>query len=711
MWYIQIPLPLRHANMTPERELCSQILRRGLLPLPSPNGHMPQDPHMTWASCEPILGLSSNPPGYIVNSAPVAPFGRLFRKTFGKTTTTYCILSLRQDIKLVPPHPGHRPPEFNDYCHPDSIFTDASHGAYDFRRYPQAYDSRRPWMGYHTFMSEVETSNAELLRQYPEYRNTVDYFDFAGMQPNLQGGSWKKDLLKQLYERRSGLEVWFCNVLSSLGDPSGSVLKAEYGDTLPFFDEGDFQDIDRWSCWSDGRDALGRTLRYTSELLALVRWFPEMRRQAGCLRSLTDQSPECSCECAKVSKKYMGVWVGTVPSREHWHFLWYSNLPLFGLFILPKNHPICRQQIPQGEFHGNEHYRSDAFPSVLPHSVMAPARPIPTAYSHHTRFGSYSFVSTRITQESRPSPVWEHPWQTLEVVNSPPSAQFHSPINYYLPYSSYLFLDRRIIMSLQSPEEDWERRCLERWREIALSLRPPGMVRHVEEDRLAEVHPLEQFIPSRRTSDGLTKRFFTEESDGPFYWLSKKHVGRKSANRGTYGDEFSLSTPNDSLFSFEPWPKVRDLAPFKKDKESWIEYLTANRDKRIYLEKPPTEDMLVLVDKVNIPPPAVPVSRLPGESTASAVNRLYMAVSRHFFFGHGTILTNYRWRYQKMAHSSQPHARIIYLLRNIPAQPLLHYPHFATVYSVLQQSTLLNKHILTLCSQKTVLVGNRAVVL
>jgi hypothetical protein len=72
-----------------------------------------------------------------------------------------------------------------------------------------------------------------------------------------------------------------------------------------------------------------------------------------------------------IDPSYLGVWIGTVTMSADWQFLMDSLLPLFGLFIIPKNHQLYSHAV-QGSLDNDEFYQTDP---VVHYFCL-----IPTAY-------------------------------------------------------------------------------------------------------------------------------------------------------------------------------------------------------------------------------------------------------------------------------------------------------------------------------------------
>lgn len=292
----------------------------------------PGDPHTIWKNTTPAPDLLSLPsPHLLERLVPNQCAGRVIRLETGwpnQQQATYAMLSLRSQIKRVPPHPGIRPSELSEWAHPYITTSDGTHGLYESSRYPQVFDHRRPWLGFHQF-------NAPPSSRPVSIQNPVEYFDFSGVGDDLDGGNWIQPKLLRLLQYRDEAEENLVRALKSIGDPRGEVLCTHFGPSLPFFNKWQGPDQTRWTCWTVGRHTVAHTSRYINELGAIARWIHEIsrqRRQPG--------------RPASVDSSLQGMWIGTIKREEDWAFVLNSPIPLFGLFVLSPQHPLYTQAQP-----------------------------------------------------------------------------------------------------------------------------------------------------------------------------------------------------------------------------------------------------------------------------------------------------------------------------------------------------------------------------
>jgi hypothetical protein len=323
-----------------------------------PGEWIPLDPHEYWLNTKPSIGLSMLPPQAVQDLLPLDILHGRFvenkkqRPDSSGMPNPYALVSLRKSVKRVPPHPGLRPPELGEYTAPHAIYFDGSGGPYERRRIPQEYSQECPWGGFHGFVAILDPSECPV-----EHWDVADFFDFNSIRGNAFEGDWIIPNISKLLDRRTDAEILFADTLQ-MNSPCVDVLREEFGTSLPFLDNLEMDEVHTWKCWMDGRDAIGRTLRYVAEVFAMVHWLKEVKRQGeGASPSVT--SPD----------KFMGVWVGDVCTEEAWTFLIHSPLPLYALFSVANTHPLHRTAMEHGlgqSLDADEQYRLDSFTSALP---------------------------------------------------------------------------------------------------------------------------------------------------------------------------------------------------------------------------------------------------------------------------------------------------------------------------------------------------------
>jgi hypothetical protein len=515
-----------------ERDWLSRIFRS-----PCPKDYPgkkwePADTHGPWRYTIPAPGFVRAPSLEIRRSWSLALHGRIIKQEIGGGSFQhYAMISLRKDIPFVPPHPGIRPSEVNEFVHPDYVFNDGSVGPFDLTRYPQEYDHRRPWGGFHRPPRGIKDPFRKL-----ESHNPTEFFRWDGYQENNgRGGRWDMEKLDELLQQRQSVEAWLKYILAMTNDPDGIRLAAEFGPALPYFDALARTDIQGWSSWAQGRDAVGRTCRYVSELYAIGFWLEEVRRQAS---ETTQAAP---------SMDALGVWVGSIASDEAWEFLSRSPLPLYALFSLSPDNPLASEALP-GSLHGDEYFRTNAF--------LARFAGIPSAYEPNFYSGC-----------NRPS--WsERPPQPQRLPGSfPKDFKVLAPrgrvltfcaLQWDLPFLSYPFLDpciKRFPGNGSTPQEMDVRRRIQKIHKCSTHpIRPSSVVAGSQ----MPVHPMALHLPRRPSSLGNQKRIFIERDELGYRWPVP--VGRASFKTvtNTYRHLHDLGN-GDWLASDHPWPKLVDV--------------------------------------------------------------------------------------------------------------------------------------------------------
>jgi hypothetical protein len=151
----------------PGYEILSHLFRPAI-PLDHPSASWdPGDPHTPWRMISPCVGLATTPPIPAISMMFASEYtGRLIRFQIGgpqREERAFAMVSLRPSVRRVPPHPGIRPPELEEFCHPFFILSDGTHGPYQASRYPQEFDPHRPWIPFHLFPKHEHDFNMEFL--------------------------------------------------------------------------------------------------------------------------------------------------------------------------------------------------------------------------------------------------------------------------------------------------------------------------------------------------------------------------------------------------------------------------------------------------------------------------------------------------------------------------------------------------------------------
>jgi hypothetical protein len=258
----------------------------------------------------------------------------------------FAMFPLCPKYRHVPPYPGLAPETFEEWAHPSTCFSDGGLGRWDPRRYPQLWNPRKPWLGYHP----NNDNNS--------YRFSVlDFWYWNDTLNPLAGGHWDRTAIERLFGEREEVEERLHRLA---GARSHGVLSSRPYD-LPYFDRLDERDTIRWKTFREGRDALGRTIRYVAELGALCTWLwlkldIISQQQKG---MWPPKEPPLSA-----SSNYLGVWAATINSSDDWQEILHNRLPIFMIFSIPPEHPLTTLVRP-GNLDADERYRQNHFDASL----------------------------------------------------------------------------------------------------------------------------------------------------------------------------------------------------------------------------------------------------------------------------------------------------------------------------------------------------------
>jgi hypothetical protein len=549
-----------------------------------------------------------------------SPAGRVFAPPVidGKAVmTTFAIVSLRTEVDIIPPYPGVRPDHLlNNFLDLRSIYSDATFGAFECRSYPQEYEPRCPWWGFH-LRPPMSPSRAE-------HRNAVEFFKFDEYpRRGITGGSgtWLSHLCDELYNTRDMYEDHLKRSLSLAGDPNGERLKALYGSTLPFFDPTERGDHKSWRSWAQGRDAIGHTLRYTAEIEAIRYWYDEVRRQANRPPGTpVDRAPTLT---------FIGAWVGSVDTPMDWEFLYRSPLPLYAFFTIPFTSPLRKLRV-TGELHGDEAYRVGAFPRNFPAALSRHFPPDPHQDCIEVGVDRGDPFTQAAREQHDGHPVEERePWPELQNVKVPNEYQVAEATAWNRPFYTHPFLDRAIVRyppyeprppgAPPSERERLQNQLRSWWEAISreMAYRCPIAIKDTPPtNRLpTSRHPLASFISISGNSD----RHFVEDAtpDGVFRWateISKRLYKRDKAD--IYDDEEEY--PHMYRFLGEqvpvflhtqfPWPCEGEFVPPSGGKrEDDFPIVFPPPGKCMYLRRePPKSELSKLLDFEESLPKVVP---------------------------------------------------------------------------------------------------------
>jgi hypothetical protein len=525
------------------------------------------------------------------------------------------MISVRIGHPLVPPHPGHLPPKntLREYAHPSLIFTDGSLGKLDFMRFPQLYQVGSPWWGFVSLPRPNGHLHATL-----EQHNVTEFFQFPhrSCYPIL-GGRWNLQLLEDALDHRNSCESQLMEKLK-LSPAVAKTLEDQFRDTLPFFDPLEMRDCRRWSTFVDGRDALGRTLRYIAEIKALARWLDELERQYPIVPPGSPPPPRVPPVSTR--SDLIGVWTGTIPSQSDWSFLRRSGIPLYSLFKLDPAHPL-RDYCGRGWLDNDEQYRQDP--------VDIHVNPSGNSL---TRFFPKPIVSNEVypAPSSMPMPM---PWMDIQNDRGfcHPGGRIVclSAADPLLPFNSYIYLDDTINRSWPPSDFNWQlanKRHGKTADKDRLEMRSIPLYPIGQEPAPPPVdgalHPILSVLPAYR-EPGNQVTVYVEDSEDGYFWAERLSKTYRKKNKGwddDYEYKFSFDNGRLLLYSNHPWPDNDAL----DDDEKLDEEIQFRLRRRIYVRQQPSDSQIgKATSGVLLAPPAVirGIQNQPGTSSGSKSGR------------------------------------------------------------------------------------------
>ncbi|KAG8824501.1 hypothetical protein FRC17_009081 [Serendipita sp. 399] len=360
------PPKLTDPSTAASRSYAEKYLR----PFPAPseysNNTLPRTPDLSWLyDRHVLLGLND---GAIPQSVDLCTprVGRAFRfdahlvkrsgpkSSLSEVSIPIAMFGACPSINAIPPYPGV-PPKFSTTPNCDvSCHVDGTYGAFDARRYPQLYDSRRPWLPFY--------DNPASLAFDPtccEVASPNDFFYWNEPGQPSHDGSWVHRWLHSLFSRREHVEARFAHLVSIAAKLNGlrsfngpSQHHATYD--LPWYDPLSYKQAKKWRYWLDGREPLSYTLQYVAAMNTLNRWLQaQIDTQKWGWSDWDKEMPDQSL---------MGAWASTITRQEDWLFLMRFRVPVYVVTRIPSDHPSSRQLQP-GNLDADEHYRMNAFDS------------------------------------------------------------------------------------------------------------------------------------------------------------------------------------------------------------------------------------------------------------------------------------------------------------------------------------------------------------
>ena len=406
---------------------------------------------------------------------------------------------LSPSISFVPPCPGV-PHEDHDTPNASaSTYTDGGIGAFDPRRVPQLFSSRRPWIGFHDNLTDAKWHDDTCESLSPAL-----FFRFFEAGDPCKGGEWVKRRVALLFSRREIHEQETVRLMEAIKldwkmdwfTDSGS-RQASYD--MPYYDPLEWSDVLNWRTWIDGRDKLGYTLRYTAEVKAFNRWLAFMNDCATSRNSRGYPPP---------SPNLMGVWASTVSRTEDWLMLQQGRVPMYAITRIPDAHPLMAHLVP-GNPDGDERYRGNDFDAD--HGF-----PIYWLSRHATEHPIVPDLGLQCRPEYIPHSLLPvTPVETPRTQSNSPLYNWHSAV--YLDN----YVKRITVESLESLQEQTEnRRMLDEIFPVTCST---FRTLRADTDR----HPLLDIIGSRAARDGKLSRY-EEEYDAELDYYYPKRLGRNT---------------------------------------------------------------------------------------------------------------------------------------------------------------------------------------
>ena len=444
----------------------------------------------------------------------------------------------------VPPYPGAQYENANMPNSPAACYSDGSRGAFDARRYPQLFDSRRPWLVFHDSSLHLtwDKTTCELM-------NPTEFFEWNQPGNPGCGGRWVINRLDALFSQRERMESQFSQLVHRCRSPGCSMaafvdqhhLKASFD--LPYYDPLEWADVRQWSTWGEGRERLANTLQYTAELKTLNRYLEYLLDLE--LNPNQAHTPDHS---------YMGAWATTIATNEDWKLLLRLPVPLYIITRIPKGHLLHRNLTP-GNPDGDERYRLNTFDaahSFTPHWLV--------------RSNNAHQAVPDMDLECRP----EYLPSTLSPASRPTLPANATPNSSLLTWRSPLYLEKTLhrfdLDTLSSQQDQVElRRALD---ELFPFQSAQYRVLRVETDR----HPLLDVIGSKSARDNALTRYMEEydEDDDAYY---PKRLGKNtSATKSLLASvsyRWRYSKENIEILSNYPFPGRALSFGRIVDEDSW----------------------------------------------------------------------------------------------------------------------------------------------
>jgi hypothetical protein len=359
---------------------------------------IPIDPCSSWMAA-PSLSFGGAIPSYVDLEEP-----RVGRVVKHGTSSICALFPASSSTAYCPPYPGLPPCGLDNPHDPVTCFTDGTLGKFDPRFYPQVFDSKRPWLPFHLGPGSV--NDCPLA-----YSPACSFFHWFSPSEPAKGGRWKREDIGSLLQSRGRAEVNLEMQLDAYkrANPLDPLDTTAW--TLPVHDMLTYEQTERWTTYQEGRDAIGRTARYTAEVRAICRWLHHFRAIAR------DHLPPEATVTWPLT--FQGTWTSPQLDRRNWDIMNRAYVPIYILAELPVTHPLTL--LPLSTFDAGEHLRVNPFEGV--HGVGNTWRTPPTykflpfpSPSHTTRLQKFpSSLSNptrrypRTLADAKPT-AWYMPW-------------------------------------------------------------------------------------------------------------------------------------------------------------------------------------------------------------------------------------------------------------------------------------------------------------
>lgn len=311
------------------------------IPTPLDNRQgVPKDPSNSWMA-EPhlSLGMACSQPTFVDFTKPRV--GRVIVKD----ADIFALYPADPANRYCPPYPGVLPRGMDDPHDPITCFSDGSLGKFDPRFYPQVFDEKRPWLPFHKGPhSLVEPDLWQWFGGLPHYLPANCFFHWYCRGDPTKGGRWNYCLLGHLFRARR-LSEGAVDIQLQVWERHHGIPIDMTSYTLPAHDTLTYEQTEKWSTYQEGRDAIGRTCRYTAELQAMSMWLHHFRAFVR-----DDPKPLNSTPLY-----YQGTWTSSQFSKQDWKILNRAQVAVYILAMVPYVYSIS-----PGTFDGGEHLRVNA---------------------------------------------------------------------------------------------------------------------------------------------------------------------------------------------------------------------------------------------------------------------------------------------------------------------------------------------------------------